>query len=121
MSHTITILPGEKTLTAPDGINLLAFLRNAGLAPDAPCGGSSKCGKCRVKTDGSWQLACRTVIDRDMAVSLDGEQEQTTVLTAGAETAVTMDPVKDGYLLAIDIGTTTVAVWWPAPQPRARP
>ena len=111
MTHTITLLPENRTLAAPDGANLLAFLRSIGQAPEAPCGGTGKCGKCRIKIDGIWQLACQTTIDRNINLSFEEEKMQTSVLTAGKETSVSMNPVRDGYLLAIDIGTTTVAAY----------
>ncbi|MDR1292392.1 MAG: ASKHA domain-containing protein [Clostridiales Family XIII bacterium] len=41
---------GEKSSVATrEGVTLLAAAREAGVAIDAPCGGSGTCGKCRVK------------------------------------------------------------------------
>ncbi len=88
--------------------NLLDVLRTHGLAPEAPCGGHGTCGKCKVLVDGKEQLACQTVVERDMTVTLPEKAEKTNVLEAGLDVTVPMNPVKPGYLLAFDIGTTTV-------------
>ena len=58
------------TLEAQAGENLLAVLRNAGFGPDAPCGGKGTCGKCKVLVNGEEKLACQTVIEGDMEVTL---------------------------------------------------
>ena len=46
MVHWITVLPGKQNISAPDGAMLLDVLRQHGLAPEAPCGGNGRCGKC---------------------------------------------------------------------------
>ena len=38
MYVTVTVLPENRRLTVPVGTRLLDALRDAGLAPDAPCG-----------------------------------------------------------------------------------
>lgn len=107
MGYRITVEPGQRKLEAAAGENLLALLRSAGLAPEAPCGGAGRCGKCRVLIDGAQALACQTVIDRDMTVALP-DSGSAAILTAGIATADDA-PMREGYLLAFDIGTTTVA------------
>ena len=57
MKYTITVLPRKKVFTVSAGTNLLKALRDAGLSPDAPCGGSGKCGKCKVTVDGQELLS----------------------------------------------------------------
>lgn len=84
----------------------MRVLRDAGIAPDAPCGGNGTCGKCTVLVDGIPVLACRTVVDRDMTVAVP-EASQSVILTEGIGSTVASG--QDGYLLAFDIGTTTVA------------
>ena len=37
-----------------DGISVLEAEIQAGLRPDAPCGGLGKCGKCLVKINGAY-------------------------------------------------------------------
>lgn len=104
MSYTIRV--EDRTLHAEAGERLLDVLRRAGLAPDAPCGGQGRCGKCRMTADGEQVLACRTVIERDMTVTLPVRGADS-VLTAGA--SVTDVESQTGLLAAVDIGTTTVA------------
>lgn len=107
MSRRITVLPNAITLTVPEGSNLLEVLRANGLAPDAPCGGNGICGKCTVTVDGEKRLACQTRLEGDVTVEL-GAEEGLQILSAGIERKGAVNPWKEGYLLAADIGTTSV-------------
>lgn len=108
MEYRITVLPEKMILSGKNGEILLPLLRSAGLFPEAPCGGEGHCGKCRVLVDGQEVLACQTVVDRDMTVLLPENGAQT-VLTETFSCRKTNSAMQSGYLLAIDIGTTTVA------------
>ena len=108
--YTVTVPSKNIVISANEGANLLSVLTAAGLMVSAPCGGYGTCGKCRVLVDGVEQLSCQTIIDRDMVVTLP-EAERTTVLTDGIDAEISMNPLKEGYLLAVDIGTTTVACY----------
>ena len=108
MGHLVTVLPVNRIIEAEAGTNLLAALRSAGLAPDAPCGGSGQCGKCRVTVDGTEVLACQTAVHRDLTVILPSA-DHSAILTGGIGTEGAISPVREGYLLAFDIGTTTIA------------
>lgn len=104
----ITILPEGRRIEAAAGVSLLAALRAEALAPDAPCGGNGSCGKCTVLVDGVSQLACQTPVTRDLSLTLPhGAQVQT--LSDGCAVQVRMNPARPGFLLAFDIGTTTIA------------
>ena len=105
--HRVTLVPENRTLFAPHGTNLLALLQKHNLAPDAPCGGSGKCGKCAVLVDGQEVRSCRTEITRDLTVTVP-QKDALNVLQSGIDSAVTMNPVHSGDLLAFDIGTTSV-------------
>ena len=109
MTCEIFVLPHHKTIMAAAGENLLAVLRWEGLAVDAPCGGQGKCGKCRVILNGAPALACRVRVEGNMTVELPPQQRQT-VLTEGIAVQAAVDPAA-GTLLAVDIGTTTVAAY----------
>lgn len=104
MDFRITLSP-TRHLDVPANSNLLEVLRQAGFIPDAPCGGRGTCGKCKVLVDGTEVLACQTLVDRDMTVSLP-QDGKASILTAGLSVQ-TGDT--EGYRLAFDIGTTTVA------------
>ena len=113
--HRIRILPEDRILEAASGANLLTVLRDAGLAPEAPCGGQGKCGKCRVRLEGREVLSCLTQVDRDMTLWLPRTGGHV-LLTDGLEGTWTMNPLAKGYLLAFDIGTTTVAGYLLEPE-----
>lgn len=109
MIHRVTLLPHHHILEISDGQNLLIALRDAGVLQDAPCGGKGRCGKCHVTVDGTEVLACRTIVDRDFTVTLPTSPDQKhRILSDGTSFLHTADPIKSGYLLAFDIGTTTV-------------
>lgn len=98
----------NQTVSVSGKVDLLSLLRSHNLALEAPCGGHGTCGKCKVLVDGVEQLACQTVVDHDMTVTLPEKAERTNVLETGLDVSVPMNPVRSGYLLAFDIGTTTV-------------
>lgn len=107
IKYLITILPEERQIQTPGGITVQKFLREQGLKQDAPCGGKGTCKKCRVTVNGKEELACQVVIDRDMRIELpevSGEQ----ILTKGQSASFVPDGT-DRYVMAFDIGTTTVA------------
>ncbi|MBR2047881.1 MAG: DUF4445 domain-containing protein [Oscillospiraceae bacterium] len=107
--YTITFLPEYKTVTAQSGETLLQVQIRAGLHPDAPCGGKGTCGKCTVLVDGQQVLACQTMVDRDMTVTLP-ETGENRILTGGLATQCQPDGA-NRYALAFDIGTTTVVCY----------
>ena len=109
MTHTLHILNTGRYLEAEAGQDLLTVLRSQDLAPEAPCGGHGTCGKCRCTVDGVERLACRTIVDRDMTISLPRKTD-TRILTE----SLAVDAQADGtheFVLAFDIGTTTVVCY----------
>ena len=116
MQYKLHIFPQDITIACPENTILLNALRDAGIAVDSPCGGNHVCGKCMVTVDGTQQLACTTRVERDMTVIVPEKKEKTIVLSEGIDSDVTIDPVKEGYLLAVDIGTTTVVCYLLDPQ-----
>ena len=107
--HTITFLPDHITVQAESGTTVLQAQIAAGLHPDAPCGGKSTCGKCKVIIDGNEVLACQTLIDRDLTVLTDKEETEK-ILTTGLAVSTTSEGLHP-YVLAFDIGTTTVVAY----------
>lgn len=103
----LTILPNNISIEVPRGENLMTALTNASVFLDAPCGGHGTCGKCRVMVDGSEVLSCQTIVERDMSVTIP-DKGGLHVLKTGIETITNMNPLQEGYLLAFDIGTTSV-------------
>ena len=82
---TITFQPGGVQVTVPEGTTLLRAQIQAGLGPDAPCGGRGSCGKCRVTLqDGREVLACQTPVEGDQVVYL-GRSRTAQILTGEAD------------------------------------
>ena len=99
----------------------------AGLSFSMPCGGSHVCGKCKVTAGGllsemtaeerahltaeelaaGIRLACFTYALGDAEV-LTVPEKQEQILTTGELERFQLDPLADGYGIAVDIGTTTV-------------
>ena len=102
----VTFLPDQITVAVPEGTTLLRAQIDAGLRPDAPCGGRGTCGKCQVLLDGGTVLACKTLADRDMTVILP-RKETVQVLTEGVGGPLEADGAH-AYAAAFDIGTTTL-------------
>jgi len=109
MSHIITILNDDTKIEVEDGKNLLEAIQEAGKAIDAPCGGNGQCGKCKVLMNGEETLACETEVHGDIAVKLP-EAADNTILTTGV-VATTVPDKTNKYVLAYDIGTTTVVAY----------
>ena len=102
----LTFLPNNVSIDIEPGTNLLRAMIDAGLRPDAPCGGKGTCGKCRVLVNGETVLACKTEAREDMTVTLP-QRETMTILTEGHCAARTADGTH-AYTAAFDIGTTTL-------------
>lgn len=100
----------NQTLVAETGANLLSVLRQAGIYPDVPCGGKGTCGKCTVLADGVAYSACKTIVDRDMTLVLPKMQKHQ-ILHTGLCAPKRVDPLRAGFLLAFDIGTTSLVCY----------
>lgn len=76
----ITILPDNRSFSAPAGESLYKALLANGVELESICGGRGTCGKCRVTVTGGTvagralgghtYLACKTVVEGDVAVSV---------------------------------------------------
>ena len=105
--YRITVLPENRVIFAQPGQNLMDLLRRSGLSPDAPCGGHGTCGKCRVTANGQSVLACQTAVTEDMTVLLP-ETGSNNILSSGISGDTAHHIAQEGFLLAFDLGTTTV-------------
>lgn len=108
-SYTITFLPDGKIIQIEEGKTLLEAQIIAELHPDAPCGGNGSCGKCKIFLDGTPILACQTTVHCDMTVFTKSE-EKAKILTSGIIAETKPDGEFD-YVLAFDIGTTTLVCY----------
>ena len=120
---SIVVVDGERRiplqLDASATISLFEHLRaRHGLEIEGPCGGQGRCGKCLValtRRDGAQErvLACRYQLDaaRDegLAVELSPEQAMAINLDLGLiDLAGELPDPAWRYVVAVDIGTTTV-------------
>lgn len=109
---------------------LLNVLRREGFSLSAPCGGKGQCGKCQVRflegappaqesdkrffspaqLEAGWRLACTCRPIQDGTLLLPMQEEGFSVLTSfGEEQAPAATVRQDDMVLAVDIGTTTLA------------
>jgi len=105
--YTVLFLPDGIRVTVPEGTTLLQAQVLAGLHPDAPCGGRGTCGKCLVTVDGAEVRACCTEVHRNLTVRLPRRGEER-ILTQGLPGMTLRPDAADRYVLAFDIGTTTL-------------
>lgn len=114
-------------------------LREGGVKITAACGGTGRCGKCRIRVlegsleitaedrkcfrpeelDAGWRLACRAVPDEDVILWTPGRGEDDIQAVADYMAQDAPGKTESGdqegddalkYSLAVDIGTTTIAV-----------
>lgn len=110
----ITVRNGDGTQEVPalPGDTLLAALRRAGTAVNAPCGGHGTCGKCTVyrKAGAAWEPvpACRTLVQENVEVRLPEQGELLAEGASDGSVRAASDAGLSGYGVACDIGTTTV-------------
>ncbi len=86
-THEVTFIREGKSIQAEEGTTLLQAQRQAGLDPDAPCGGQGTCGKCMVHvTKGPVTgvlKACQTKITGDMTVDTLVREKEHAILAEG--------------------------------------
>ena len=114
------------------GQTLLEIFRNTNIYIDAICAGRGTCGKCKVqflegcpistKEDenffteeelaNGWRLACKAIIQRQCVVSIEmsGEEKYAVVTEYASERKPQQSAEKSYYGIAVDIGTTTIAM-----------
>lgn len=88
----VTFVREKKKIEVPDGTTILEAEIQAGLEPDAPCGGQGKCGKCLVKADGQIVKACQTPVTGDIEVDTLISEQRHEILTEGLNRPVALKP-----------------------------
>jgi len=122
-SGRVRLLPLDRTLELPLGQPLREALFAHGV--EFPCGGRGRCKGCRVRVlrgelpptaedrarlteselAAGWRLGCRAVVRGDL--TLEVGQWETPVLSDDSRLEF---PPRDGLGVAVDLGTTTLAV-----------
>lgn len=136
MAKGIIKTDGKKNIISADiGETLLSALRRMNFAVASPCGGNGTCGKCKVIACGALsemtaeeekflrpdeisagvRLACKTKIEGDFEVIM--QSDDLSAETKFQAVSYTLSPMvaltkgEKNFGLAVDIGTTTVAVY----------
>ena len=107
----VTFLPDGKSIDVPEGTKISDAGIKAGVPIKLPCAGNGRCGKCIVEVGNERVLACQTVVLDGMVVTVPKEDQGKVIAAIDhrAEDIGELSPLSDGYGLAVDIGTTTVA------------
>ena len=122
----------EVLLSGQVGVSLLDTFAQNDTYISAACGGAGKCGKCGVRMTehpteiksadreffseaqlaAGWRLSCLTFPETDCTVVIESSDEsEFEVITDFQEMeAADAECQEDGYDIAIDIGTTTIAI-----------
>ena len=109
---TIKVKTNDKELSGTfyEQVLLSVALEQLGLPQDKPCGGKGSCKKCRVTANGKEVLSCQTYVNSDTLIEYVIKEQTLQGMTDGFMPAFEKKPlITDGYGMAVDIGTTTVA------------
>ena len=108
----------EIPFTAPQPLH--EVLRSAEIPADHPCGGKGRCRKCSVKLEGQvsapteaelaagTRLSCQAVLMGDASAWL--EHTTLTQIETNTHHFASVAPMPGAYGVAVDIGTTTIAL-----------
>jgi len=112
----LTINNGENFFVEFNGEkNLLEVIRDNDFAIEATCGGNGTCGKCMVIINGVSVKSCKTKAQEGMIVILPKKKSVENILTQTGKLKIEIKQIfsefKEGFGLAVDIGTTTIAAY----------
>ena len=98
-------------MDVPEGTKISDAAVKAGVRIKLPCAGNGRCGKCIVEVGNERVLACQTDVADGMVVTVPDEDSGKVIAAIDHRAADIgeLSPLSDGYGLAVDIGTTTVA------------
>jgi len=123
--------PSGKAVDVPNGTTLLEAALKAGASIESPCHGAGVCGKCKVHVESAFRrnlklfgshslpdaeakagyvLSCQAEVLGDVVASIPERNEKgLSILKSGQSIELPFEPsCKEGYGLAVDIGTTTL-------------
>lgn len=107
--YVVTFVDEDISVEVEEGNILLDVIHEIKHELDAPCGGKGKCGKCKVLINGEEKLACQSKIEENISVKLPKKTDNL-ILTEGIVATTTPDGTNK-YVIAFDIGTTTVVAY----------
>lgn len=117
-------------LTCTEKESIMNALLRQGIYVSAVCGGRGTCGKCRIQVvegelpvtpsdrkklkeeelAAGYRLACRAVPEGDCTIRLCFQTDEAFNVVGGRESAASKEKAMSRYAIAIDIGTTTLAM-----------
>lgn len=104
-TYSITFINEQTTIQAKEGTTLLDAQIQAGLAPDAPCGGAGTCGKCTVNILSGQitgiQKACSVKIYSDMEVLTSHTASKHRILTSGTAREIRVNPMVRSFHIKV--------------------
>lgn len=127
----ITVINQNRIIPCPTGSNLMQVLRDSNVFLESPCSGLGTCGKCRVQIISGTladpspdekrhlsaddlargiRLSCMVQVMNDMSIKLQTHSKTPPVLTDGYLPDFYPDRLSDGFGIAVDLGTTTIAM-----------
>ena len=112
MACHVKFLPEGIEIDVPEGTMVSDAAVKAGATIKLPCGGRGRCGRCTAMIDGQWVMSCQTEVYDGMEVTIPKEDVGKVIAATDRKKAEVDDftPLSKGYGLAVDIGTTTVAI-----------
>ena len=119
----------EERIRCPKGVRISRWLQRQGHMDNFPCGETGRCGKCRVRIvagtvaaspedkniftaadlAAGWRLACTAVPTEDVQIVIP-KRSNGMVAALGHDGDYHVADSRHSYGLAVDIGTTTLAV-----------
>lgn len=116
MTVRVNFVVEGKAADVEPGTTIAEAAVAAGVSISLPCGGQGRCGRCSVTIGGETKrrvLACQTKVEGDLVVTTQAPAEKNRVVGATDYRKIPIrdrTPVGKGYGMAVDIGTTTVAI-----------
>lgn len=112
--YKVKVLPLDQILEVPEGTSFLDVQIQAGLHPDAPCGGIGTCGKCLVDVaEGILEAedaknaerrtvkACQNTVDRDLTLMVQEETEHH-LLESGTQRSFALSPAVRSAVIRVE-------------------
>lgn len=135
MEYEITVYRSGKAqpkiIPCREGMDILTALMRQGIRISSDCGGRGTCGKCRIRLQAGmlqisledrrhltdeelkqgWRLACTAYPEGSCSILIKENESEFTAVTQHPEhlTGISGQAL-DEYAIAIDIGTTTIAI-----------
>ena len=125
LSNFIRLLPHDRLIETRPGRTLMEALMNKSIFLRSDCGGKGVCKKCQVKIvaengDIEVKKACQVIISEDISIEIPASSMLSSHIITKAGVSLPKSfkdrfktiHGKDAYGIAVDLGTTTIAVYF---------